>query len=72
LLQKLENNKNVGVCKRCISGTYSILDPMENNNINDIICKECNSNARCLGGNIILPKFGYMRILLDDDEILSC
>jgi hypothetical protein len=39
---------------------------------NQVLCKECNSNARCMGGKMILPKNGYMLLSFDNDEVLYC
>mmetsp|Transcript_10898 Transcript_10898/g.21305 ORF Transcript_10898/g.21305 Transcript_10898/m.21305 type:complete len:1423 (-) Transcript_10898:160-4428(-) len=51
-------------CVKCSEGTYS-LDP-------SIECKECPAGAKCYGGALMVPKFGYWRSSKATDNFLEC
>ena len=51
-------------CLKCKAGTYALI-PGER-------CKECLSDAECLGGNEVSVSEGYWRGSLESEEIYPC
>ena len=58
-------------CFKCPRGTYSLIDPMEQEN-KFHSCKSCPSNAECPGGYFINPIKGYYRRNFSSINVVKC
>lgn len=58
-------------CKMCPTSSYSIKNPMKNQN-NNINCVKCEKNAYCPGGSYLIPEEGYWRFSSNSSKIVKC
>ena len=46
-------------CEICPNGSFSLLNPMLNNDLHSIKCNDCPANGECFNGKFISPRAGF-------------
>ena len=57
-------------CKLCQTTYFSLIDPMQFQNIHK--CSKCMANSYCPGGNYLIPLSGYWRFSANTTKIMMC